>query len=227
MRVEPYAVGSYLHVIKRGARGMDITQDEFDRRRFLRILYFMNDEYYDENWEQIISKKEFGYRPEEWPDRKSLVSVCGYTLMPNHFHLILRENKQHGISTFMQKLGQSMTVHFNQKYDQMGSIFQGSFRSRTIMDDTYLRYLFAYVLVKNPMELYPKGGLTSAVVDFENAWSWAIQYPFSNLSSFCEKSPNPITDLQAINHVYDSQQTFKKYAKDVIEGGKWTQAAFE
>ena len=51
MRVEPFSVGSYMHAIKRGARGLPIVQNIDDRRRFLRILYYMNDEFLDPYWE--------------------------------------------------------------------------------------------------------------------------------------------------------------------------------
>jgi len=49
MRIEPFTAGSYVHVLKRGARGIDIVRDESDRWRFLRILFFMNDEYFDKS----------------------------------------------------------------------------------------------------------------------------------------------------------------------------------
>ena len=227
MRVEPYAVGSYLHVVKRGARGMPIVGDDDDRRRFLRVLYFMNEEYYDENWETYLEGKDFGYRPDTWPERKPLVHVLGYTLMPNHFHLLIKEVVESGMSTFMQKLGQSMTMHFNAKHQQHGSIFQGSYRSRTVNDDTYFQYVVAYVLVKNTFELYPHDGLKGAIRNFESAWKWALGYPFSNLGSFITGAKDPISDRTALEELLETPQNFKDFARDVIESGKWTQAEFE
>lgn len=226
MRTEPYAIGSYLHVVKRGARGMPITGNASDKRRFLRILYMMNEEYYDENWERALQGKEFGERPAEWPVRKPLTSVLAFTLMPNHFHLILRETVEGGVSTFMQKLGQSMTVHFNAKYKQRGSIFQGSYRSRTIENDSYFQYALAYVLVKNTFELYPAGSLKGATKNFNTAWKWGIQYPFTSLSTVIAPGNNPIIDREALLDVVERER-FKSFAHDVILGGKWTLAEFE
>ncbi len=227
MRVEPYAVGSYLHIVKRGARGMAITSDVSDQFRFLRLLYFMNDQFFNEDWELQVEGKHFGYRPDTWPEREPLVSILSYTLMPNHFHLLIKEIQEGGVSAFMQKLGQSMTVHFNLKYDQRGSIFQGSYRSRTISNDTYLQYVVAYISVKNTFELYPHGGLKGAMDDFEKAWKWAMTYPFSSLGTYAQNSIDPLVDLAACNEVIQAPKEFKVFAKDVILGGKWTEGEFE
>src|SRR3989344_6790484 len=103
MRVEPFGVGSYVHVIKRGARGLSITESESDKLRFVRLLYYMNDEFFDEDWYKIDQRRNF-YRPDAWPGREPLVGILAFTLMPNHFHLLLKEVRDGGISLFMQKL---------------------------------------------------------------------------------------------------------------------------
>ena len=227
MRVEPFAVGSYLHVLKRGARGIVIVGDDDDRWRFVRSLFHLNDAYFDEKW--VLEKYTGGFfeRPSSWPPRKPLVSIISYTLMPNHFHLILREIQEGGTSLFMKKLGQSMTNHFNEKYDEKGTIFQGAYKSRTIKDDRQMRYAIAYVIVKNTFELYPNGGLKDAMKDFETAWHWAIEYPFSSLSAFCGKRSSPIVDKSLLSDMFETPHHFKIYAQDVILGGKWFHADFE
>ena len=54
MRVEPYTINSYVHVTKRGARGLPIVRSKNDKDRFVRLLYYMNDTYKTENWEREI-----------------------------------------------------------------------------------------------------------------------------------------------------------------------------
>ena len=65
--------------------------------------------------------------------------------MPNHFHLLLEETEEGGISKFMQGLCVSMSKHFNIKYEEKGSLFQGAFKSRTINDDYYLDLIHVYI----------------------------------------------------------------------------------
>lgn len=227
MRVEPYAVDSYIHVVKRGARGLPIVVSEGDKWRFVRLLFYMNDEYLDENWDQVTKRVDLFYRPDWWPERTPLVRILGYTLMSNHMHLLLQEIRTRGVSTFMQRLGQSMTNHHNEKEHQQGSLFQGSYRSRTVQSDEYLRYVAVYIMVKNTFELYPKDGLSGAVKDFEAAWDWACTYAFSSLGEYANTRRFPIIDKGILGEIYASPHDFKKFARQVIKGGQWLQAEFE
>jgi len=221
MRVEPYSIDSFVHVIKRGARGIEITNNNTDKDRFLRLLYYMNDSFLPHDWEEEIRSLQPFERPQHWPKRKALVKVLAYTLMPNHFHLLLLNTTERGISDYMQKVGQSMTRHFNAKYGQNGSLFQGSYRGKTIDSDEYLRYVAAYIMVKNVFELYPRGGLHGATEHFEDAWKWALTYPHSSFREYATGNFSPITDPDVFGDVFRDKKYFKKYMREVIEGGKW------
>ena len=226
MRVEPFSVDSYIHAVKRGARGLPITGDEADKNRFLHLLFYMNDEFLDENWHTAPHRGAF-FRPESWPERVPIVHIVAYTLMSNHVHLLLKEIREGGISAFMQKVGQSMTNHFNLKYDQHGSLFQGSYRARTVQSDKYLRYVSAYIMVKNVFELYPKGGLKGAIAHFKDAWEWAIGYPFSSLGEYAGTRPVAILEKSEMTNTFSNMREFKDFARDVIKGGNWLQTEFE
>lgn len=223
MRVEPYTVESCLHVVKRGARGIDIVRDEADKYRFLRILFLLNDKNFKDDWSKFSLEGLFS-RPENWLPREPIVDILAYTLLPNHFHLILREIQEGGVSLFMKRLGQSMTNHANDKYGEKGSLWQGAFKSRTIDSDDYLRYVSAYVMVKNTFELYPEGGLEASKTNFDKVWKWAEDYQFSSIGDYAGvRSNSPILTpsflVEIFNHV-----SFKNFSKDVILGGKWTEA---
>ncbi|OGL74056.1 hypothetical protein A3D72_03215 [Candidatus Uhrbacteria bacterium RIFCSPHIGHO2_02_FULL_57_19] len=72
MRKEPFGVGSFVHVIKRGARGLPIVRDKKDRERFLYILAHTNDTYEPENWfrDIIIAGRPSFERPASWPEQE-------------------------------------------------------------------------------------------------------------------------------------------------------------
>ncbi|MES2059716.1 MAG: transposase [Patescibacteria group bacterium] len=220
MRVEPFTVDSYVHALKRGARGLEITGDKADKWRFLRLLFYMNDERDHEWWERDTEGLQFLEWPSDWPARKPIVKILCYTLMPNHFHIILKEIKEGGISKFMKKIGGSMSKHFNEKYQSKGSIFQGSYKSRTIDDDRYIRYLAAYIMVKNTFELYPSGGLAGAQKNFDVAWEWAITYEFSSLADYCGKRESVIIDKDILGEIF-TEKSFKSFSQDLVLGGKW------
>ncbi len=160
-------------------------------------------------------------RPSSWGEREPIVDILAYTLMPNHFHLILRETQEGGTSLFMKRLGQSMTNYSNEKYQEQGSLFQGAYRSRTIQDDNYLKYVSAYVMVKNSFELYPNGGIKAARSDFESVWGWSVKYPFSSLKYYATtEPPSPAVATDILKQIFDPIY-FKEFSRDVIVGGKW------
>jgi REP element-mobilizing transposase RayT len=74
-----------------------------------------------------------------------LVSIVAYCLLPNHFHLLLKQNVDNGISQFMQRLGTSYTKFFNQEENRNGSLFQGKFKATHISGDFALPTVSAYV----------------------------------------------------------------------------------
>ncbi|MBM3273062.1 hypothetical protein FJY94_07460 [Candidatus Kaiserbacteria bacterium] len=221
MRKEPYSVGSYVHIVKRGARGMNIVRDDSDRWRFLRLLRYLNDENVPQHWDRDITPSHIraGFqRPESWAVQKPYTSIIAFCLMDNHFHLLVQETREGGISKFMQRICTSMSMYFNTKYDERGTIFQGAFRSRTVDTDDYLQYLAAYIQVKNPFERYP-GGFRAAAESFDAAFEWALNDPFSSLGDFAGSRNSPLLDHSLMNDVLEERAHFKQFARDVV-GGK-------
>lgn len=214
MRIEPRGVGSIVHVIQRGARGLNIVRDKRDRARFGELLFYLNDSFSDPNW--LKAKKECApfERPDYWPDRDPLVQILAWTLMPNHFHLLLEEIQDGGIAKFMQRVCGSMSMAFNAKYSEHGSLFQGSYKSKTVDSDRYIQYLIYYIQVKNVLELYP-GGLSQAILHFDDAWSWALQYPFSSFPSYAAKLVSPIINKDCLNKILDARLS-KEEAREMI-----------
>ena len=217
MRKEPYGVGSFVHVIHRGTRGAPIVRDTEDRDRFLLMLTHFNDEYQPANWFRDISGPSvplFG-RSGLWPEQKKLVNIIAFCLLDNHFHLLLEEIQEGGISKFMQRLGTGMSYRYNLKYDEHGSIFQGSFRSRTVDRDNYLRYVITYIQLKNTLDMY--SGKIQAATNFEEAYEWASNYPYSSLIDHSGIIHRPIIEKDFLIDLF-AEVSFKEFGKDFIEG---------
>lgn len=215
MRVEPHGVGSILHVIKRGTRGMDIVRDKHDQQRFNKSIFYLNDSFSDSNWIQNTKFCGLFERPEHWPEQEPLVHILAWTLLKNHFHLLIEEIQEGGTAKFMQRLCGSMSAAYNKKYSDTGSIFQGSYKSKTVDGDAYLRYLTFYIQVKNVFDMYP-GGLAVAVSDFEKAWEWALRYPYSSLSAYALGTNSPIIEKELLSGLYSNREAFKKEAYEML-----------
>lgn len=221
MRKEPYGVGSFVHVIHRGTRGAPIVRDDEDKYRFLLMLTHFNDEHQPANWFRDISDPSIApfERPDLWPEQKKLVNIIAFCLLTNHFHLLLEETQEGGISKFMQRLGTGMSYRYNLKYEERGSIFQGSFRSRTVDRDNYLRYVITYIQLKNTLDMYSEK--IQSVSDFNNAYAWACKYPYSSLTDHSGICQRPIIEKDFLADLF-SEVTFKDFSRDFIEGRAMT-----
>ncbi len=223
MRKEPYAVGSIVHVIKRGARGLEIVYDSGDRWRFLLMLRHLNDKHQPKDWLRDITKEDLIktlQRPSFWPEQKRLTKILGFSLLDNHFHLILEEIEDGGITDFMRRLCVSMTKGFNERYEEKGSLFQGAFKSVTVNSDLQLQRLAIYVMVKNTLEMYPEGGLKGALKDLDTAWEWAINYPYSSLGNYAGKRTSVILNKGVLGEIFPKPEILKEFAFEVMKDYK-------
>jgi len=109
----------YFHVYNRGNRGQDIFLDKEDYLNYL---------------ERLRKYKE-----------KYNISVVCYCLMPNNFHLLLKENKDVPVSRFMHALHTSYSIYSNNKHNQRGHLFEGRFKHKEIEKEEYLPYITAYI----------------------------------------------------------------------------------
>jgi len=127
--------GEVYHIYNRGVDKRVTFLDPEDSDRFLEILDKFNT---SQNTGSLYRSKDSSGGP-------ILVDVISFCLNPNHFHLIIRQNIDGGISKFMQKIGTGYTNYFNKKYKRSGSLFQGTFKSKHIDKDDYLIHLSVYV----------------------------------------------------------------------------------
>lgn len=156
-------LGEYHHVFNRGMQKQPIFTKNADQYRFLFLLLTLQGSFTVPNINRILKssversilKIDLYLVEEILKDRQvELVSFC---LMPNHFHLIVRELHEGGISKYMQRLQNAYTKYFNTKYNKSGHLFQSSYKSKVILDDLYLMHLSAYIH-KNPKEFSDKVG---------------------------------------------------------------------
>jgi len=183
LRDKPFVNGETYHLFNRGAHKQAIFTSEEDYRRFLVLLYFSNTTERVQLGNLLQNQGRslidlFGEHIDQ-----SLVDIFAYTLMPNHFHLVIRQKVDGGISTFMKKLATAYSMYFNLKYDHSGVLFQGRFKSRHVGNEAYFRYIFSYVHL-NSLDLFEPSWEEKGIRDLNGARSYVNSYPYSSFFDY-------------------------------------------
>jgi putative transposase len=64
-----------------------------------------------------------------------LITILGFAFMPNHFHFVLKQNTENGLSTFMRLIQNSYAKYYNLKYKRFGPLYQSMFKCLRISKD--------------------------------------------------------------------------------------------
>jgi len=166
-------------VYNRGVDKRIIFTDEYDIRRFFQSVVEFNTP------QPIGSLYESSFRRlgGETPKFEGkLVNIIAYCLNPNHFHMLLEQAMDGGISEFMKRLGGGFTNYFNNKYKRSGSLFQGVFKDVHIDTNEYLLHVSAYVNLND--HVHKLGGETPKLVESMSSWK---EYTDKRIEGICEK----------------------------------------
>ncbi|MCX6786511.1 MAG: transposase [Candidatus Kaiserbacteria bacterium] len=151
MRNVQISIGEYYHVYNRGTQKKIIFHDTSDYSRFLfLILFFQSDIVFDQISRRVrrfVQHRVFDIGAEDVTKiiKNRYVELTAFCLMPNHFHLILKETQENGIARYMQRVLNGYTKYYNTRYRVSGHLFQGPYRAIHIEDDDQLLYLSTYI----------------------------------------------------------------------------------
>lgn len=140
----------HYHLFNRGVDKRIIFTSDADRQRFMDALRlarlakspkvsWLNKQINLGNIDSTyLAKLEEKYGP-------SLLDIISYSLMPNHFHLQVKELIEGGITRFFRKLGTSYAMYFNIKYERTGRLFESGYKAVLIKTDEQFIHLSRYI----------------------------------------------------------------------------------
>ena len=212
-RKAPFAENESYHIYSRGVEKRKIFLNNLDYDRFIALLYIMNQDSSfrmdnflrnnQNNLKAIFKEKRV----------KPLTSVLAYCLMPNHFHLILYEHTEGGISKFMAKLLTAYSMYFNTKYERSGPLFTRPFRSEHISNDSQYMYIFSYLHL-NPLSNINKEWKDQGIKNKNEAEEFLNKYQFSSYQDFLalNRAESIIIDFSKIpEYIREIKLNFKTY----------------
>jgi len=170
--------GGYYHIFNRGIRKQNLFNDEKDYQRYITRL------------------KEY--------KGKHHISILAYCLMPNHIHLLVRQDGPEPASKFIQRLHTAYTMYFNKKYGLIGHPFQSRFKAKIVDRDEYLMHLSRYIHL-NPAKLVSK----------------LPSYKWSSYPKYLEETDDQIPDTKLILSMFktkngsleDARSSYKEFVR--------------
>jgi putative transposase len=203
-RVKQLAEGAYYHAYNRGYHRQQIFLDEHDYHTFLYLLK----KYLDPDFREIkflptgeavqVAVKKPLY------DKVELHTYC---LMPNHFHVLVKQITKNGMSRLMNVVCSQYSTYFNNKYEREGTIWQGTYRAVLVKTEEQYLHLSRYIHL-NP------SSFIGSVLD---------NYLFSSYPAFIGKKKQPKwLKPEGILYSFTSQQkdkgsSYQRFVEGYIE----------
>lgn len=201
-RETPLVTGGIYHIVNRGVASQQIFSCQRHYQRTLEIiLYYQNRKpplrysYFSslpqslraEKLSQLNKQKDF------------LVEILAYCLMPNHFHFLLKQSVDNGISNYLSKFSNSYTRYFNSKHNRVGPLLQGKFKSVQIASEEQLLHLSRYIHL-NPYS----SGIVKHLKDLN-------QYPYSSLPEYLGLNDNHFCSKDMILSYFKSKNSYQNF----------------
>lgn len=201
-----FVQGEFYHIYNRGNTKQRIFNDKQDYLYFIDLLYIFNTE---ENLNLSKLKRNKSFALYEINIETKLVSIGAYCLMPNHFHILITEKFEGGISKFMQKVSTSYAMYYNKKYKRTGGLFEGKFKSEYVGNDRYLKYLFSYIHL-NPIKLIQKDWKEKGIKNKTETLEYLNKYAYSSYLDFMGTSrfQNKILKIKDFPDYFPDKKSF-------------------
>lgn len=195
----------YYHVYNRGVEKRTIFQESQDYYRFLETINFYR---LHPTPRKLSTHLRFGSPPIPTHFiQNELVRIICFCLMPNHFHLLIQQIKDGGISEFIRRLSDSYTRFFNTKYGRIGALLQGKFKAKLVEKDEYLLQLSKYIH-RNPLAL--------------PGWKDKLkEYSFSSYPGYINQARNyEFCDTKTISEYFSTKNHLLSYESFVEESNE-------
>ena len=212
-RKVPFENGEFYHVYNRGVDKRVVFEDLSDSRRFLRSMVAFNDEYpagslFLHDRLRSNSGSTATALKTEAETKKPLVNIVAYCLNPNHFHLLLEQVSDGGISEFMKRVSGGYTWYFNNKYGRTGSLFQGRFKSVHVESNEYLLHVSVYINLNDRVHSCGNRGSTAMVVSLSSWNEYVVTSDCGQEDDICKKDD--------VLNQFRNRQEYVKFAEQAL-----------
>jgi len=196
MKTDELVPGEIFHVFNRTVEGQSpFTIPDF-AEYFLDSLLFANTKSsLERNWR----RKKLKETPLDVNDK--LVDYLALILIPNHFHLLVRQITEGGIQKVMHRSCDGLARYFNTKKNRQGHLFMGRYKAVHVSTDQQAMHLFTYIH-GNALDLVFPEWRDGSLKNWRQSENFLKNYKLSSLPVFLGGSDAHTTIKQLINQEF-------------------------
>lgn len=213
MREIDFVNNEFYHVYNRGTDKREIFLKDHDFERFLQSLHLFNDALFTTPRSLHQKVKALSMADVYDFERDHYVDVISYCLIPNHYHLLVRQRKQGGISKLMHKLDMGYSHYLNNRLDRSGTLYEGAFKAIHVDHEAYLEYLPVYIHL-NVLDLGGFDWREGSVKDWKTALDFLSRYRWSSHCAYMGKKQYlPLIKADTIQELYRDTDDYVSHLK--------------
>ena len=204
-----FANGEYYHIFNRGIDRRPTFNNAREYSRATSLIKFYRHKEIPLRYSQLINQP-IETRTKllaELFESERLVDIVCYCLMPNHFHLLLKQLSENGISKFISNFTNAYTRYFNTKNERVGPLFQGVFKAIHVESDEQLLHLSRYIHL-NPIA-------SSIIADSQLEY-----YQWSSYPEYINKHTSGLIQRELITNMFESTEDYKEFTLNQTEYAK-------
>ncbi len=202
-----FANNEIYHVFNRGVEKRSTFTDKRELDRGVKTLDFYRFAYLRLKLSKflVLSESEKSkFIQGAHGENQKLVQIISYCLMPNHFHFLVKQIRENGVSMFAANFANSYTKYFNTRHERVGPLFQGLFKAVRIESDEQLVHVSRYI------HLNPVVSFLIQLEELEN-------YQWSSYPEYLRITPNGIADKEIVLDMFSSRKKYKQFVVDQVD----------
>lgn len=193
------------HIVNRGIASQPVFLQKRDYQRGLDTFYYYQNRNLPLKYSRFLDQskdRRLDILKSLKSEKNFLAEIIAFCFMPNHFHFLLKQKTDNGISKFLSNFTNSYTRYFNTKAERQGPLFQGKFKAVRIETDEQLLHVSRYIHL-NPYTSY----MVKTIKDLEN-------YPHSSFPEYLGKMKTSFCNKELVLDHFKDTQTYKNFVFD-------------
>ena len=204
LRKDTLITGNFYHIFNRGVNKNDIFFSEKDYKRFrATAIHYKN--FLHKFTASSVSGVSDPVSEKLRKMEKSKIQIFAYCLMPNHFHFLIKQLEDGGITWFMQRLTNSYVHYLNIKHKRVGPLFQGRFKNILVDSDIQFLHLSRYIHL-NPL-------VSNLTTDLR-------KYTWSSYPSYISNYNDNLSEAKFILENFKSKGDYERFVLDHADYAK-------